>query len=68
MEAKTTRKKNSFRLLIAIAFGYHHYEHFDSQIDLNKFTIAKGKPGNSLNKNCVHFLDAAPPHTKVIFF
>ena len=57
MEAKTTSKKHSCRLLIAVAFRYRHYEHFYSQIDL---TIVKGEPGNSLNKKCVYFWDAAP--------
>ena len=51
--------KNIFRLLIAIAFRYHHYERFYSQIDLTKLTIVNGEPGNSLNK-CINFLDAAP--------
>ena len=51
MEAKTTIKKYSFRLLMAIAFKYHHYECFGSQIELTELTIVKGKTGNSLNKN-----------------
>ena len=29
------------------------------QIDLTKLTIVKGGLGNSLNKKCVRFLDAA---------
>ena len=65
MEPKTIREKkkntlHSYRLLIAIAFRYHHYEHFYSQIDVNKLTIVNGKPGNSVNNNCDHFLDVAP--------
>ena len=53
MQTKTTSKKHSCRLLIAV-------EHFYSQIDLAKLTIVKGEPGNSLNKKFVYFLDASP--------
>ena len=60
MKTKTTSKKHSCRLLIAVAFRYRHYEHFYSQIDLAKLTIVKGEPGNSLNKKFVYFLDASP--------
>ena len=45
---------------MAIAFKYHHYECVCSQIDLGKLTIVKAGLGNSINKKCVHFSDAAP--------
>ena len=54
-----TKKKYSFRLLMAIAFRYHHHECFYSQIDLTKLTIAEGGLGNNLNKNRVRFSDTA---------
>ena len=57
---KQQAKKHSFRLLIATAFRYHHYECFCSQIHLTKLTVVKGEPGNHLDKRCVPFLDAAP--------
>ena len=47
---KQQAKKHSFRLLIAIAFRYHHYERFYSQINLSKLAIVKGEPGNTVNK------------------
>ena len=42
-----------------IAFRYHHYECFCSQIDLTKLTVVDGGLGNSLNKKCVYFSDGA---------
>ena len=43
MEAKTTTKTHSLRLLMAIAFKYRHYECSGSQIELTKLTIVKAK-------------------------
>ena len=51
MEAKTSRK--------IIAFRYHNYEYFCSQINLTKLTIVKGEPDN-INKKSIYFLDAIP--------
>ena len=45
---------------MAIAFRYHHYECFCSQIELTNLTIVKGGLGNSLNKKSVCFSEAAP--------
>ena len=60
-QKQQAKRKHSFRLLIAIAFRYHHYEHFYSKIDLtNRRNIVNAESGNSLNNKCVHFLDANP--------
>ena len=59
-QKQQAKRKYSFRLLIAIAFRYHHYERFQSKIDLTKLNIVNAEPGNSLNNKCVHLLDATP--------
>ena len=66
MEAKTTTKKHSFRLLMAMVFVYHHYECFGSQIELTNLTIVKGEPDNSQNKNA-RFLNAVPLKMYIFF-
>ena len=41
---------------MTIAFRYHHYKRFRSQIDLTKLTIVEGGLGNSLNKKNMSLL------------
>ena len=60
IKVKTRTKKTFIQVIDDNSFRYHHYEYFCSQIDLTKLTIVKGRLGNSLNKKCVCFSDAAP--------
>ena len=63
MKAKTINKQ-SFRLMIAIDFRYHHNERFYSQINLTKFT--KGyKPPAPYQNHSPSPITRIPPFLKI---